>query len=140
LFLLNLGIKIGGFAMKDRDEKGKFLPGTSGNPAGICKDGSIPVKNRSMLAQADVKELAELATQQREQVERIYWEAAPALMCLAIQKAKHDSKILAILIEPLAKSQQSQPAGKEMPSRHRNQLELELYEQLKRDGFNVAKN
>ena len=63
--------------------------------------------------------------EQRAEVERIYLEAAPELMKLAIQRAKKDNRILAILIEKLVPSMNSR-APQEPTNRTRAQLEFEF--------------
>ena len=109
-----------------RDDKGKFLPGESGNPAGICKNGDIPQKVTTQLTQADVQDVTLFATQKQDETRRIYLESAPALMTLAIKKAQRDNKLLAILIMPLVQQQQTQSPRRDIPNV--NQLRLELEE------------
>ena len=99
------------------------MPGVSGNPSGKCKDGSVPVHESPATEAKAVVAIA--MEEQRAEVERIYLEAAPELMKLAIQRAKKDNRILAILIEKLVPSMNSR-APQEPTNRTRAQLEFEF--------------
>jgi len=107
--------------MKER-EGGKWLPGVSGNPSGKCLDGSTP--KHEAPAQEAKAVVAIAIEEQRAEVERIYLEAAPELMKLAIQRAKKDNRILAILIEKLVPNMSRAP--QEPSNRTRAQLEFDF--------------
>lgn len=112
----------------------------SGNPTGKCKDGTIPEQDAPCTEARELVGIMQAATveQVQEEIKRIYLAEAPELMRRAIQMAKSNDKIMAILVAPMVPrlEERRAPAG----FKDRNQLELELQDAMEAAGYKVSRS
>lgn len=121
-----------------RTEKGHFPPGVSGNPSGKRKDGQPRAPKPSPIT--DMRELLEVS-QHNDDVQAmvspvlgtLLTMAQPLIMQLALERAKKDNRILAILLQhTLNQMDKHNAKSKDGRPKDLNQLEMQ-FEELKQN-------
>jgi hypothetical protein len=125
-----------------RDDKGRFPPGVSGNPSGLCKDGTIPVQDAPVTEARELVSLVEKREAALDEIERVLLDAAPALMAKAIKRAESNDKVLVVLVESLLGKISNATRRPQLPGvpKDRDQLELELFKTMDEIGIRVTNN
>ena len=116
---------------KIRDDKGRFLPGVSGNPTGKAKDGSIPVQPAPVQDFRDILALAEFNEELEQLIAPVLGHQLnmiqPLVLKLAASKMKSDSRILAIFLQfTLNRIEKAEAKREKRAPRDLNQLEIEF--------------
>lgn len=124
-----------------RDSKGRFPKGVSGNPSGLCKDGSVPVQEAPVTEALELMSLVQKREAALDEIERVLLDSAPDLMRKAIKRSEWNDKVLVVLVEALLGKIGGNSRIPVKPLvKDRGQLELELFQTMDELGIRVSTN
>ena len=117
--------------MKKRDQKGRFLPGISGNPTGRTKKGEIPKQESPVANTREV--LEEIEKSATELIERNKY----SVLERSLKMAEKNEKLMSLWTEFYLRQEMQKNAKRPQAPRNRRQIELDLQETLSSAGIKV---